>query len=191
MRKFILVLFICCSFSSTVSYASEADEVQTFPQEASDSSASASESSQEDVITDSEDIEEPAEQEPESEDVQEPTESDSIEETETEQFTEEETETITEEENEESETLSTEEENEESETLSIDVSDSKDLEEEITESIQLFSDAAVYDNTEVLVKLGDIHYMLTFMCFFIVVLCLLVSSFLIYIVFHNIMKGNK
>ncbi len=168
MRKFILVLFICCSFSSTVSYASEADEVQTFPQEASDSSASASESSQEDVITDSEDIEEPAEQEPESEDVQEPTESDSIEETETEQFTEEET-----------------------ETLSSDASVQEDLEEEITESIQLFSDAAVYDNTEVLVKLGDIHYMLTFMCFFIVVLCLLVSSFLIYIVFHNIMKGNK
>lgn len=183
MRKFILVLFICCSFSSTVSYASEADEVQTFPQEASDSSASASESSQEDVITDSEDIEEPAEQEPESEDVQEPTESDPIEEPETEQFTEEETEIFTE----ETESFT----EEETETLSSDASDQEDLEEEITESIQLFSDAAVYDNTEVLVKLGDIHYMLTVMCFFIVALCLLVSSFLIYIVFHNIMKGNK
>lgn len=172
MRRLILLIVMCLFYLSSpaiLSHASEVSETQSVAEQPAESEPLA-ESPGEDVYQE-EVIQEPDSsqlQEEESANVQETQETD-----ETEQTEENETETGTDEE------ATTEEEDTAVQEL---------LEEQFTEYVQLLSDTAEsytpYDDTELLLTLDNLTY-------WVASLCLLVAALLLYLIIHNILKGNK
>lgn len=174
MRKIILSIFMCFCLCSPVilSHASEVSETQSVAEQPAESEPLA-ESPEEAAPADQEEVN----QEPDSTDLQEEESADvqeSQETEKTEQQTEEETETET--------------ETDEETTVEEDTAVQELLEEQFTEYVQLLSDTAEsyapYDDTELLSVLDDLTY-----C--VAALCLLVSALLLYLIIHNILKGNK
>lgn len=196
MRKFILLIAVCMCFGYSpviLCRASEDSETQSVAEQPAESdSLAAGEDNVEHEEVDQ--ASEPDIQEEESANTQESheteeNESESVQESQEINETEEQTadEGTTEGENETEQT--TEEETEmETEEDTKEAAIEEMLQEQYTEYVQLLSDTVnsdqTYDDTELIAELNDLNY-------WTATLCLLVAALLLYLIIHNILKGNK